>query len=152
MSSRLYADICEAINNVKFDLRVPDSYTPVVPGYFRKYPERESFLVDEQPFSFSKLTCAEIIDMCNQDIQFIISNRSDVEVIVGMITKYTDYLRDIAGGMPEDSKPNIDLGRCNVALNILRSHNERAVRDRTRDHESENGQDFQSIISILKKV
>lgn len=150
--AKLYGDISQAINNVKFNVRIPDSYTPVVPGYYMKYPDRTPAFEDNQPFSFSKLTCADIIDLCNLGVQFIISDRADVEVITGMITRYADHLRQYAIGMDETSKPVIDLGKCDITLNILRDHKDRATRDRTRNEESDGGVTLQSILSIMRNM
>lgn len=148
--SKIYANISEAVNNVRFGVKVPDTYAPVVPGYYKKYPNRQPLFTENQPFSKSKMTCADIVDMCNNNIQFVITRREDVETIVGMITRYANDLQKMAEGMPETSNPAVHLGRCNIALNILRQHHTRAVNERKGVERDNNGQTLQSLLELSK--
>lgn len=149
MSGRLYSNISDAVNNVKFTVKIPDSYSPVVPEYYKKYPDRQPFFSGNQPYSYSKMTCADIVDLCNSEVQFVIVERSDVEIIVNMIKRYVSELEPLASGMNENSDPVIAIGRCNAALNILDFHNRRAIRERSGETQNQEGQSLQSILRMF---
>jgi len=148
--ARVYGDISEAVNKMKFEIRVPDSYTPIIPGYYKKFPNRSPFFQENQPFSYTKMTCADIVDLCNSGIQFVIIRREDVEIITNMISRYVSKLSELTQGMNENSDPVIQVGRCNVALNILQAHKTRAIKERTSNMQDKGGETLQSILNKVK--
>lgn len=125
--NRVYIQNCrtfsDAMNNLKFELSVPEYYETVVPEYFRKPMDIPKPIVngvevewdeylethpDEKPQTFipapiykgedlnrafAKKSCAEIIDLVINDVPFEFIDYNDIETVVGIFDGYYDEVR-----------------------------------------------------------
>lgn len=148
--AKFYSDLGDAMNKVSFELRIPDDYTPVVPGYYRQFPDRKPLFSDTQPFSYTKMPCSHVVDMCELGVEFMIAHRADVETIFDIISAYVDELQAAAKGREATDPVVIYLNKCNVALNVLREHQDRARRERLVTEKSRAGTTLKSILDLVK--
>lgn len=88
-----YRDVADTINKTKFELRVPDTYEPKLPGYYRKFPERRPVYNASTPNTFTMMTIANMVEMATNDISFTIVKREDVLIIVDTMQDYVQKMR-----------------------------------------------------------
>ncbi len=131
--ARLYRDISDTLNKTPFDVRVPDDYEPVLPGYYKKFPERNPFYYGTTEDCYSSLPIASIIDMCVNNITFTIVNRDDVLLIVTLIKQYVNAMGPRIDHFDDTTQAKIFLANCRRALAVLGESDQRAEREEKDD-------------------
>lgn len=142
----------DAMNKLRFELSVPEYYETAVPEYFRRRIEPPKPIVNgmevewdeylethpgEKPESFipnpiykseelnraiAKKTCAEIIDLIINDVEFEVVRFEDIELIIAI---FDGYYEEIKSYIPLN--PNLKMFTDNMSMariRLLEAHND----------------------------
>ena len=151
MPARIYKDIADTMNKSMFEVRVPDSYEPVLPGYYRKYPERNPIYYGITEDCYATMTISGIIDMCVNKVTFTIVNRSDVPLICEIILTYINAIRGTIDPLPDTHPHKVFLNNCRYTLSVLRESKDKAVKEEEAESKLKKPKDLISVLQEMNK-
>lgn len=149
----IYKDIGDTINHTTFELRVPDDYEPVVPGYYLKFPERKPVYTSESRYCYTQLPIVRIIDMCVNNIPFTIVHADDVVLICKLLQQYVTALKGVTPhGSPDNHPNNVWIRRAINTLRILDEHGEMANSEIVNRRILEETPDLSTVLNNLGQI
>ena len=118
----LHEDLAVLINNTTWWVIMKDDHELQVPYYYRKYPERRPLYSSMTTHARAAVTIHQIVEFCNDDIEFAIETRDDMLSIIGYLQSYYERLLSRIDGYPDNHPHAIYAKKCKVALNVLKTH------------------------------
>ena len=121
----LFRSLADTVNKRKFQVRIPEYYDTTIPKYFKDPngpPPIYAPNVDDMCTSY--MTIAQIVDMCFNNVKFIIVGRYATKTI---IENLRDYLLQVEQYKGTNPTLDIFIERGNAALRILMEENEAIV-------------------------
>lgn len=149
MPARIYRDLAETMNKSRFEVRVPDNYEPVLPGYYRRHPERNPFYYGITEDCYATMTISGIVDMCVNGVAFTIINRSDVPLISEILEKYIKAIEGSVDTLANTHPHKVFLNNCRQTLGTLREPASKAEKEENAESKVKKPTD---ILSVLQRM
>jgi len=152
MPARIYRDLADTMNKSKFEVRVPDNYEPVLPGYYRKYPERNPIYYGITEDCYATMTISGIVDMCVNNVTFTIVNRADVPLISEILEAYIKAIAVSVDALESSHPHKVFLNNCRLTLNTLRDSTNRAEREEEAESKVRKPKDLLSVLQRMNEL
>ncbi len=124
IKSPIYRDIAETLNKTLFELYVPESYQPVVHGYYLAHPEIPPIHTpsefESHNLCFTRLPLINIIDMISTGQEFRWKHSTDIRKASDFLKMYIKQFEKV--DVSKDAEQKAFLERAKHAERVLRGY------------------------------
>lgn len=126
----LYSNIYDTINLRRFDAVVPENYEPVTHDFFKENGTIPFFggAVSESDTAMTKITVAEVVDMCYNNVSFQICNTTDNKLIFEILRDYLDITRPLMVNVPNTDDSKVFFQKALTAFNQFQKYQDAQTR------------------------